>query len=181
MTDSFTRRKFSLQIATGLGLAGIAFAAPQSSSSGADEISHTADAIHQNQNFMAPPKRVYEALMDPKQFDQITHLIPSMLPAMQSGDVPTQISPEVGGTFTLFGGHIIGRHVELVPNKRIVQAWRVVDRDPGVYSIAKFELKQLASGTKLVFDHTGFPAGLAKHLADGWDEHYWQPMHRYLA
>ena len=181
MTDSFTRRKFSLQIASGLGLAGIECTAPRSSSSVADEISHTADAIHQSRNFMATPKRVYEALMDPKQFDQITHLIPSMQPTTQSGGVPTQISPEVGGTFTLFYGHIVGRHVELVPNKRIVQAWRVVDWDPGVYSIAKFELNQLASGTKLVFDHNGFPVGLATHLADGWKEHYWEPMRRYLA
>jgi activator of HSP90 ATPase len=181
MTGRFTRRNFSLQIASGLGLGGIAFAAPQASPARSDEISHTADAIHQNRTFMALPKRVYEALMDPKQFDQITHLIPSMQPATQAGSAPTQISPEVGGAFNLFGGHIIGRHVELVPNKRIVQAWRVVDWDPGVYSIAKFELKQLASGTKLVFDHTGFPVGLAKHLADGWNEHYWEPLHRYLA
>jgi activator of HSP90 ATPase len=36
---------------------------------------------------------------------------------------PTQISREVGGAFSLFGGIIVGRHIELVPNERIVQAW----------------------------------------------------------
>jgi hypothetical protein len=40
-------------------------------------------------------------------------------------------------------------------------------------SIAKFELDQQGSGNKLVFDRTGFPVGLARHLADGWQEHYW--------
>ena len=67
-----------------------------------------------------------------------------------------------------------------VPDQRIVQAWRVVDWNPGVYSIVKFELNQQGSGTKLVFDHTGFPVGLAKHLADGWKEHYWEPLQKYL-
>jgi activator of HSP90 ATPase len=51
----------------------------------------------------------------------------------------------VGGAFTLFGGYITGRHVELVPNDRIVQAWRTGGWAPGVYSIAKFELVEQGS------------------------------------
>ncbi|MDQ1410841.1 MAG: hypothetical protein QOJ41_2576 [Acidobacteriaceae bacterium] len=38
------------------------------------------------------------------------------------GPKPTKISRKVGGTFTLFGGRIVGRHLELVRNERIVQA-----------------------------------------------------------
>ncbi|HEX3106833.1 MAG TPA: SRPBCC domain-containing protein [Terriglobales bacterium] len=63
------------------------------------------------------------------------------------GNSPTEISSELGGTFTLFRGHIIGRHLEFVPNQRIVQGWRVVDWAPGVYSIVKFELNAQGSGT----------------------------------
>jgi len=55
-----------------------------------------------------------------------------------------------------------------IPNQRIIQAWRVVTWPEGVYSIAKFELKPHGSGTRLVFDHTGFPEGLHDHLAEGW-------------
>jgi activator of HSP90 ATPase len=175
----FTRRQFSLQIASGFSLAGIAFAAPQTASSAAGEISHTADAIHQEVNFSADRKRIYAALLDTKQFDEMMRLIPSMQTA-KLGNSPTEISRELGGPFTLFRGHIIGRHVEFLPNQRIVQAWRVVDWDPGVYSIVKFELNEHGSGTTLVFDHTGFPVGLAKHLADGWKEHYWEPLQKYL-
>lgn len=173
---AFTRRQFSLQIASGIGFTGIALAAPQASP---DEISHTADSIHQEVNFSVDRKRIYAALLDTKQFDEMTRLIPSMRTA-NLGNSPTEISRELGGPFTLFRGHIIGRHVEFVPNQRIVQAWRVVDWDPGVYSIVKFELNQQGPGTRLVFDHTGFPVGLAKHLADGWKEHYWEPLHKYL-
>ena len=80
---------------------------------------------------------------------------------MQDGKALAQsqrkLVKQVGGTFTLFGGHIVGRHLELVPNERIVQAWRVVDWEPGWYSIARFELVEQGSGTKIVFDHLGFP------------------------
>jgi hypothetical protein len=32
-----------------------------------------------------------------------------------------------------------------------------------VYSMAKFELTEQGSGTKIIFDHTGFPKGLPEH------------------
>jgi activator of HSP90 ATPase len=79
----------------------------------------------------------------------------------------TEISPEVGGAFTIFGGVITGRHVELVPYERIVQAWREKDWPPGLYSIVRFQLDEQGSDTKIAFDHTGFPAGASVTLAPG--------------
>ena len=137
-----------------------------------EEISHSQESIHQERVFKANPKRVYQALTDTKQFDKATT-------GMVSG-TPTQISRAVGGTFSLFGGHIVGRHIELVPGQRIVQAWRVDDWPPGQYSIARFELLEQVSGTKILFDHTGFPKGQAEHLAKGWDAHYWEPLEKFL-
>ena len=92
-----------------------------------------------------------------------------------------QISSEAGGAFVLFGGQILDRHIELVPNQRIVQAWRAADWDAGMFSIARFDLREQGGGTKLVFDHTGFPAGGGAHLATGWHEHYREPLKKYLA
>ena len=123
--------------------------------------------IHQEVDFAASPQRLYEALLDAKQFSAFSTM-------------PAEINREVGGAFSLFGGHIIGRNVELVPNRRIVQAWRVVDWPEGVYSIARFELKAQGSGTHLVFDHTGFPEDLRDHLAEGWESHYWALPKKYL-
>lgn len=143
-------------------------------------ISRTAESIHQQPLFKAPPQRVYEALTDAKQFDRIVRLSA----AMRSGELknkPAEISRQAGGAFTLFGGHIAGRHVELLPNERIVQAWRVVDWSPGVYSIVKFVFTKEGSGTRLIFDHTGFPDGKAQHLADGWKGNYWEPLQKLLA
>jgi activator of HSP90 ATPase len=100
---------------------------------------------------------------------------------MTPGVPPAQISPEVGGAFSLFGGIIVGRHIELVPSERIVQAWRPVYWKPGVYSIVKFELSASGAGTKLVLDHKAFPEGEAKTLLDGWNKNYWEPLAKYLA
>jgi activator of HSP90 ATPase len=144
-------------------------------------VSRTAESIHQEPVFNANPSRLFEVLTDAKQFDRVTELSAAMQSGMSLGNKPTQISREEGGPLTLFGGHIVGRHLELVPNERIVQAWRVVTWNLGVYSIARFELTKQGSGTKLVFDHLGFPDGKGQHLAEGWRTNYWEPLEKYLA
>jgi uncharacterized protein YndB with AHSA1/START domain len=144
-----------------------------------EEISHSAEAIHQVAVFKASRKRVYEALTDAKQFDKVIQLS-GVMQSLHLGDKPAEISPEVGGPFALFGGYITGRHVELVPSERIVQAWRTGGWPPGVYSIAKFELVEQDGGSKIVFDHTGFPKGAAESLASGWKAHYWEPLQKFL-
>ena len=123
-----------------------------------------ATVIHQELDLAVSPARVYAALLDAHQFRELT------------GGQATEIQPEAGGVFSCFGGHIVGRNVELVPDRRVVQAWRVVTWPEGVYSIARFELKPQGAGTRLIFDHTAFPAGQRDHLAAGWEEHYWGPL-----
>jgi activator of HSP90 ATPase len=147
-----------------------------------DEISRTAEAIHQERLFQANRKRTYEALTVTKQFDQVTQLSAVMQSAAMSRmRKPTAINPHVGGSFALFGGHIVGRHIELVPNELIVQAWRIGSWDRGTYSIVSFQLTEQGAGTKIIFDHAGFPKGEAEHLASGWQEHYWDPLEKFLS
>jgi activator of HSP90 ATPase len=175
---SFTRRSAITGAAATLGTMALAALPAQALP---DEISHSAEAIHQEVAFKANRHRVYAALTDTKQFDAVIKLSAAVKSGMALGDKPTAISPGAGGPFVVFGGHILGRQIELVRNERIVQAWRVVDWDPGVYSIAKFALSDDGSGTKLVFDHTGFPTGQAQHLADGWKMNYWEPLAKFLS
>jgi activator of HSP90 ATPase len=76
---------------------------------------------------------------------------------------------------------VVGRNIELVSDTRIVQAWRDAAWPPGAYSLVTFALSDAAGGgTTLVFDHTGFPAGDAAHLAEGWTGNYWEPMKKVL-
>jgi len=173
-----TRREVVVGVAMALG--GLGLGSREAWAGAEEEISRTAEAIHQEAVFKASRKRVYEALTDAQQFDKVIQFS-GVVQSMHLGDKPAEISREVGGAFTLFGGYITGRHVELVPNQRIVQAWRTGGWAPGVYSIAKFELVEQGSGTKIVFDHTSFPKGEAEVLASGWKAHYWEPLEKLLA
>jgi len=174
-----TRRQLIAGVAVAFG--GLALGSTEAWAGSEEEVTRTAETIHQEPIFKTSRKRVYEALTDAKQFNNVVQLSAAMKSGMPPGAAPTQISREAGGVFSLFGGHIVGRHVELVPNERIVQAWRVATWDAGVYSIAKFELVEQGSGTKLVFDHTGFPKGDGEHLAAGWKANYWEPLEKFLA
>jgi activator of HSP90 ATPase len=124
--------------------------------------------LHQEIEIKASRQRVYEALLDPKQFATFTGM-------------PAEIDRAAGGTFSIFGGLITGRNVELVQNLRIVQAWRPADWNAGVFTLVKFELQDWASQTKLILDHTGFPEGNFRHLDSGWYLRYWEPLRKFLA
>jgi activator of HSP90 ATPase len=177
--NSPTRRRLIAGVAMTFG--GLALGLTKVRAATGDEISRTAESIHQDAVLKASRNRVYEALTDAKQFNEVTKIAAAKDPAISLEKSPTVISPEVGGAFSLFGGIIVGRHLELVPNTRIVQAWRVSYWDPGAYSIVKFELVEQGNGTKIVFDHTGFPKGDAETLASGWKAHYWEPLAKFLA
>jgi uncharacterized protein YndB with AHSA1/START domain len=178
-----SRREFALHAAGSLAafaITGSALALAQGTSSGG-EISHDAESIHQEVVFKAARQRVYDLLTDAKQFDRVVRLSDAMKGGMPPNPAPTAISREAGGVFTTFAGIIGGRHIELVPGVRVVQAWRPAHWKPGVYSIARFELVEQGAGTKLVLDHTGFPKGEAQSLSDGWHKNYWEPMAKALA
>jgi activator of HSP90 ATPase len=125
-------------------------------------------SFHLETQYKASPERIYDLLLDSKQFAALTGL-------------PAEIDPKAGGAFSMFGGMIVGRNVELVSNQRIVQAWRPTHWDPGVYSIVKFGLKPQGAETILVLDHTGFPEGEYDHLEWGWHNHYIDPLKKFLA
>jgi activator of HSP90 ATPase len=147
----------------------------------ADGLTRASEAIHQEIVLKAPRGAVYQALTNSKQFDALTRLSDAVSLVTAPHAKPTWISREVGGSFTLFGGYITGRQLEMVRDERLVQAWRVGSWHPGDYSIVKFVLVANGPESKLVFDHRGFPDGAGAHLADGWHTHYWDPLAKYLS
>src|SRR4029077_8029330 len=112
------------------------------------------DPIHQVASFKGSPSRVYEVLMDSSHHGKFT-------------GGPAELSRDVGGAFSAFDGMIVGRNLELIPNQRIVQAWRSTSWDPGLYSIVKFELKPNGeNGTLLTLEHWGYPEEEKEHLEE---------------
>lgn len=66
-----------------------------------------ADRIHQEVSLPASPAVVYDELTDAERFEAFT-------------GAPAELDPTPGGSFSLFGGQILGRNIELVPGKRVV-------------------------------------------------------------
>ena len=124
--------------------------------------------IHQEENFTVPPARVYAALLDEKQFSAFS-------------GAPAKIGKSEGDVFSLFGGAITGRNLELTPDRRVVQAWRSSDWAQGLYSVIRFELTPVGQGTHLAFDQVGYPLSDYANLVSGWHSHYWEPMKKYFA
>ena len=125
-------------------------------------------AIVQDLIFKTSADKVYKALTTAAEFGEFT-------------SAPADIAEEAGGEFSCFGGQIAGRHIELIPNERIVQAWRVTSMwDEGVYSIARFDIQQDGDSCKLRLTHTGYPEDAAGHLEGGWHKMYWDPLGKYF-
>jgi activator of HSP90 ATPase len=171
LVNTPTRRQVGTVIAMVLG--GLAAGSRATAEQNMNEIqatpaNKTRTSLHEDIDIKASPQRIYEALLDAKQFAAFTGR-------------PAQIDPKAGGAFSMFGGLVVGRNIELVANQRIVQAWRPAYWDPGIYSIVKFELKPQGSGTIVVLDHKGFPEGDFDSLDSGWHAHYWEPLKKFLA
>ena len=176
---SMSRRALAFRVAAvPLWLCTAARAAPPT---GGDGLLHASESIHQEIMFNADRRRVFEALTNTSQFDAVTRLSDGLELVTAPGAKPTSISRDLGGSFTLFGGYITGRNLEILPDERLVQAWRAAGWKPGDHSIVKFALADDGAGTKLDFDHRGFPDGQGAHLADGWHVHYWTPMAKFLS
>jgi uncharacterized protein YndB with AHSA1/START domain len=124
--------------------------------------------IRHNVTIGAAPRQVFDALIRERKHAKFT-------------GAPASISRKVGGAFTCYGGHISGINLELVPAKRIVQAWRAKDWPAGIHSIVSFALSREAGGrTRISFAHVGVPASRFKDINEGWRTYYWKPLKAYL-
>jgi activator of HSP90 ATPase len=169
---TLTRRNalVTLALATGgiaIGLRANAETSPAINETAGSAPNPSRTSLHYDVIYNATPQRIYEILLGSEKFAALT-------------GAPAEIDSKEGGAFSMFGGMIVGRNVELVPNQRIVQAWRPASWDAGIYSIVRFELKLRGSNTELLLDHTGFAEGLADHLNLGWKGHYLKPLAKFL-
>lgn len=117
--------------------------------------------IKQRATFKLDPDRVYRHLTDSKLHSELT-------------GQKAVISGEVGGAFTTHGGRVSGINVDMVPGKRLVQAWRSKDFPVGAFSMAAFELTRTKDGgTQLVLTHRGVPKALIPAVEADWRATYW--------
>ncbi len=124
-------------------------------------------AIKQTVTFKTVPHAVYEALMDEKKHAAFT-------------GGKAKISRKIGGKFTIYGGDIEGKNLELEPDQKIVQSWRYSDWPEGHYSRATFSLEATEKGTRLTFTQTDVPDDKYEDIKQGWKDYYWGPMKEML-
>jgi activator of HSP90 ATPase len=125
-------------------------------------------SIKQSVTITTTPEKTYRALLSGKEFSKFT-------------GAPAEIAGAEGGAFSCFGGQITGRHIELSPHSRIVQAWRAGPWPDGVYSIVKFEISKSGKSTTVELEQSGYPGDAEEHLEGGWHKMYWEPLKAYLS
>jgi uncharacterized protein YndB with AHSA1/START domain len=122
------------------------------------------NAIKQKVILKARPAVVYRMLTNARAHAKFT-------------GAPAKIEARAGGAFNVWGGYVLGFNVELVKNKRIVQAWRGSDWPKGAWSVVTYELRPKAGGkTEITFSQHGAPASQVPHLRKGWKSSYWDLM-----
>lgn len=119
--------------------------------------------IKQTATFKALPHEIYEMLMDSKLHSKFT-------------EAKANISRKVGGKFTAYDGYIQGKNLELVKDRKIVQAWREPDFPKNHWSTVTYLLSRNGNGTKLSFTHSGVPLSEYKDIKKGWREFYWEKI-----
>lgn len=124
--------------------------------------------IHQAHTYPVEPAAIYELLTNGAKFGAVT-------------GQPGKGGGAAGAMFSLFNEWVEGRQIELVPNERVVQAWRFRDWAEGVYSIVRFTLQPEGTGTRLVVDHEAYPEAMHEHLSTNWAPFYFEPFARHFA
>jgi len=129
--------------------------------------------IKQRVKFKADPATVYDLLADSRKHAAFTGR-------------QANISREIGGTFSIGESDgesdVTGVNVDLVPGRRIVQAWRHRRFPEGIFSMAAVTLTPTPDGgTELVLVHRGVPKDLIPETEQAWRDHYWSGIRAWLA
>ncbi|KAL7739785.1 hypothetical protein ACLKA6_018031 [Drosophila palustris] len=99
---------------------------------------------------------------------------PDMLTAFTRA--PAKVDAVRGGEFVLYGGNVLGKFEELVPEKRIQQSWRLKNWSSGHYSNVVIELEETSSSTMMTLKQTGIPASEYDAMRTNWHRYYWHSI-----
>ncbi|EEB14998.1 conserved hypothetical protein [Pediculus humanus corporis] len=91
---------------------------------------------------------------------------------------PVKLDLQKGGEFELFGGYVHGKFIEIVPNLKLIQSWRLKRWPEGHYSTVTIEIRQKQDHTELEVLQTGVPAGEADATTENWERYYWDALKR---
>ena len=105
----------------------------------------------------APPEDVYMALTNPNTIQ------------LWSGE-EAEMSTEAGSEFSLWDGSIVGKNLEFIDGKKVVQQWYFGEQ--ATDSIVTIILHPHQEGTSVELKHTNIPDEDFDDIVDGWKENY---------
>lgn len=105
----------------------------------------------------ATPEEIYTALTNPFTIE------------LWTGE-PAIMSTEADTEFSMWDGSIVGKNIEFIENKKIVQQWYFDGQDEP--SIVTLKLHPDKNGTSAELRHTNIPDEAYDDITGGWDEAY---------
>ncbi len=92
---------------------------------------------------------------------------------------PAKMDAQVGTEFSFFGGQIVGKNVEIIPNQKIVQDWR--EKTWEVDSKVTFILTEANDGTTVELIHENVPEASVESITQGWKDYYMGQIQKMFA
>ncbi len=104
----------------------------------------------------AEPVEVYAALTNPATIELWT-------------GSPAEMSTEADSEFSIMDDSIVGKNLEFVEGKKIVQQWYFEQDEPSIVTIILHEHK---NGTSAELRHTNIPDSEYDDIVEGWNDVY---------
>jgi len=119
--------------------------------------------VTDNEEFRTTAEEAYKTFVDPARIAAFTRSPPKVFEGAHKG-----------GKFELFGGNVSGEYLELEPNKKIVQSWRLAQWPEGHHSTLKIEFDQndVDHVTVMRVTWDGVPVGQEDVTKRNWLEYY---------
>lgn len=114
----------------------------------------------------ATPEEIYIALTNPFTISLWT-------------SEPAVMSTEPGTEFSMLSGNIVGKNLEFITNKKIVQQWYFGEEE-GEPSIVTIKLHDHKEGTSVELNHTNIPDEAYDDIIAGWEEVYFGNLNEYF-
>lgn len=126
------------------------------------------DQLKVSAKFPVPAKVIYNAWLNSKQHTEMT-----------GGEA--LVTSKLGGKFKAWDGYITGKNIELIKDKRIIQAWRSSEfAKNDLDSLLVVNIEDVTGGCKVTISHSQIPKGQGTNYKQGWVDFYFLPMKAYF-
>jgi activator of HSP90 ATPase len=121
--------------------------------------------IEQRYTIQTSPEKVWDALVNPETIKKW-------------GGGPVVMSDKAGTEFSLWGGDVYGKNLEVDKNKKLVQEW--YGGEWAYPSTVTFSLSADGHCTEVILVQKDVPENEIKDINEGWRDYYMEPIKKLL-